>query len=167
MSYGFDLVRLAPAADLDEEASAKAERMRATLEAMADQDVPRSSDPSREQRMQELAAALMSRHPTLERHPSSFGDADSGRPRVIELNERSCWIQIHLFDDGAGASFSFVGDAQACTRALRLLWDCLEILESEAGYSTYDPQIGKVLNLESDFETVLKYACGVKPAGRS
>jgi hypothetical protein len=153
MSYGFALARMPSGwAGLTERARAGA--MRDLLEQMALRDQENPFDPSHEDSKQRLAAAMMARHPSLELH--RLEDPS----RSLELDEDSLWIQISVFDDGAGASFSYVGEPGACARALRVLWDCLEILESEGGYSTFDPQIDKVLDLNTDFDLVSRFACG-------
>jgi hypothetical protein len=180
VSYGFDLVTLPSGIDRNEAFRKKLEE-----QARAFQGVNPGSgelgpvDPSKEQAKGRLAAALQARHPTLEvdtpdysaiAKDKSISEAEARRRfRDVELNEHELSIQILLFDDAAGATFSFAGDPQACVNALRVLWDCLEILESDGGFSTYDPQIDKVLDLNSDFEAVLKCACGVdaKTVGKS
>jgi hypothetical protein len=173
MSYGLDLVRLPAGVDRyeaykqvleEEEKKISLERNRGVVD-------HGPIDPLKEQLKQRLAAALIARHPTIELYRRDYSGIAKARGvdeaearrlfRIVELNEKEMGFQILLFDDGAGASFSFVGQPQDCTRALRVLWDCLEILESEGGFSTYDTQIDKVLDLKTDFETVLKYACGV------
>jgi hypothetical protein len=171
MSYGFDLIRLPAGLDRYKAYHQKMEELKKTSGKKPDSADLGSIDPNKEQLKQRLASDLTARHPTLELYKRDYSGIAKARGiteaearrlfRTVELNEKKLWIQILIFDDGAGASFSFVGEAQACTRALRVLWDCLEILESEGGFSTYDTQIDKVLDLKSDFETVLKFACGV------
>jgi hypothetical protein len=170
MSYGLDLVRLPPGVDPDEAYKEQSEARERQLAEGRRRD-PGPIDPKKEEVKGRLAAALMARHPSLKLAQRDYAELAKSKGidvseakrlfRNLELNEERYWIQIFLFDDAAGASFTFSGSAEECTEALRLLWDCLEILESEGGYSTYDPQIGKVLNLSSDFVHVLKNACGV------
>jgi hypothetical protein len=47
-----------------------------------------------------------------------------------------------------------------------VLWDCLEILRSQVSFSAFDPQVGKVLELSSDFDLVMNTACGRKGENR-
>jgi hypothetical protein len=171
MSYGFDLVRLPAGVDPYMAYKHKLEEQERTSEGILDLADTGPIDPRKEKLKRRLANALIAQHPTLELYKRNYLEIANTRGideteahrlfRTVELNEKNLSIQLLLFDDGAGASFSFVGEAQACTRALRVLWDCLQILESEGGYSTYDSQIDRVLDLKADFETVLKYACGV------
>lgn len=165
MSYGFDLVRLPAGGDRDEAYQRKLE---------ADEAVPLNEgpiDPAEESEKRRLAAALMARHATLKLYQRDYATSAEAlgvdeaearrRLRNLELNDRQHGIQIQLFDDSAGVSLSPPGDAQSCARALRVAWDCLKVLESQGGFSTHDPQVGRVLDLKSDFAAVLKCACGV------
>lgn len=173
MSYGFDLVHLPAGVDRYEAYNQVLKRK--TSERNRGVVDPGPIDPVKEQLKQRLAAALMARHPTIDLYERDYpgiakargiDEAEARRLfRTVELNEKEKGFQILLFDDGAGASFSFVGPPRECTRAFRALWDCLEVLESEGGFSTYDTQIDKVLELKSDFEIVLKQVCGVEKAG--
>jgi hypothetical protein len=174
MSYGFDLVRL-PAVVERLEAYKQILKAKNT-ESVRNPDGVNSGpiDPVAEKRKQRLAAVLTARHPTIVPYRRDYLQIAKGRGideaearrlfRTVELNDKELGFQILLFDDGAGASFSFVGASQECTRAFRVLWDCLKLLESEGGLSTYDSQIDKVLDLKTDFDIVLRYACGVDRA---
>ena len=172
MSYGFDLIRLPAGLDRHKAYHQKMEELKRTSDKAPDSADLDSIDPNKEQLKQRLASDLIARHPTLELYKRDyFGiakargitEAEARRLfRTVELNEEKLWIQILIFDEGAGASFSFVGEAHACIHALRVLWDCLEILESVGGFSTYDTQLGKILDLKHDFEVVLQFACGVE-----
>jgi hypothetical protein len=169
MSYGFDLVRLPAGVDPRDAYDRVLEEKIASQGGAGESD-PGPLDPLKERRKQRLAAALIARHPTIELYRRDYAGIAKARGvdeaearrlfRTAELNEKEMGFQILLFDDGAGASFSFAGQPRECARALRALWDCLEVLESEGGYSTYDTQVDKVLDLKADFEIVLKYACG-------
>ena len=171
MSYGFFLVRLPAGVDRDEAYRQKLEEEDRVSDGKPDHVNPGPIDPRKEREKQRLAAALMARHPTLELYRRNYPTTARAlgidelearrRFRHLELNEKQLSIQITLFDDAAGVSFSFDGDARGCARAARVLWDCLEILEFEGGFSTYDTQIDKILDLKSDFGIVLKQTCGV------
>jgi len=174
MSYGFDLVRLPAGIDRYEAYNQLLEEKNTVSVRNPDGVDPGPIDPVKEQLKQRLAAALMTRHPTIDLYRRDYSQIAKGRGvdeaearrlfRTVELNDKEMGFQILLFDDGAGASFSFVGPPRECTPALQVLWDCLEVLESEGGFSTYDTQIDKILDLKTDFDIVLKYACGVDRA---
>jgi hypothetical protein len=170
MSYGLDLVRLPSGEDPTEAykklAAAKESQM------AAGPPPPGPADPRKEQAKQRLAAALRARHPSLELaqpnyaaraklHSISVEEARE-RFRYLELNDTPHGIQVLLFDDAAGASFSFGGPPDECRQALQLLWDCLLILTREGGFSVYDTQLGKVLDLDADMPLVLENACGIR-----
>jgi hypothetical protein len=169
MSYTIDLVRLP--ANVDAEAAYR-ERAKEKEEELAKSPGadPGPGDPQKEQAKQELAQSLVTRHPSLRmaqpdfealgrRHRIDVSEAKR-RFRNIELNDEQHSIQIVLFDDTAGASFSFSGAFEECKEAMNVLWGCLKILHSQGGFSAFDPQVGKVLNLDSDFDRVVKTACG-------
>jgi hypothetical protein len=170
VGYGFDLVRLPSGVDRNEAYKRMLKQQEESFQAASRGDRVGLTDPSREEAKQKLAAALLSRHPTLKMFQHDYSRIAMARSipesearrryRNVELSEKQLSIQILLFDDAAGASFSFNGPRKQCGKALRFLWDCLEILESEGGFATYDPQVGKVLDLKSDFEMVRECACG-------
>jgi hypothetical protein len=168
MSYVFDLVRLQPGLDPEVAYRKQSKETEEELRKSGGDQGP--IDPRKEQAKQQLARALVTRHPSLRiaqpdfaelarRHDIDVSEARR-RFRDIELNEERGSFQITLFDDAAGVSFSFSGAFEECRNAARLLWDCLQILHSQGGFSAFDPQVGKLLNLDSDFDLVLKAACG-------
>jgi alkanesulfonate monooxygenase SsuD/methylene tetrahydromethanopterin reductase-like flavin-dependent oxidoreductase (luciferase family) len=168
MSYGFDLVRLS--AGVDRNADYQRLQGEHSKQVSSGSGDPGPIDPLKEEWKQRLAAALTKRHPSLEIFKRDYSRIASARSiaesearrlfRNIELNEKQLSFQILLFDDAAGANYSFVGDPRPCADALHALWDCLQVLESEGGLSTYDPQIGKVLDLKHDFDLVRDSVCG-------
>jgi len=129
--------------------------------------------PEKEERKRRVAAALRARNPTLE--PFAFGFEEIARfekitveeakkkHRHIELNnpEPSNGIQIMLFDDEASVTVPYCHQGTAARQIFEEIWSYLEIIEREAGFFTYDPQIVRVLCLENDFEASLGYYEGV------
>jgi hypothetical protein len=171
MSYVLDLIRLP--ANVDPEAAYK-ERSRVKEAELANSRAadPGPLDQRKQEAKEQLARALVSDHPGLRvaqpdfaalarRHNIGISEARR-RFRNIELNDEQHSIQIILFDDTAGASFSFSGTFGECQGALRVLWSYLEILRTQGGFVAFDPQVGKVLDLHSDFDHVLDTACGRK-----
>jgi hypothetical protein len=169
MSYVIDLVRLpanvAPEAAYRERSKAKEAEL-ATSHGVD----PGPVDPAKQRDKEQLARALRAHHPGLRvaqpdfaalarRHDIDISEARR-RFRSIELNDEQHSIQIVLFDDSAGVSFAFSGAFDDCQKAMRLLWGCLEILHSDGGFAAFDPQVGKLLNFHSDFDLVMKTACG-------
>ena len=168
MSYVIDLVRLPPGPD--PEAAYRKQARETEAAVVKSGGDPGPVDPKKEEAKQQLARALVTRHPSLRVFKPDFAElarwhhvdvAEAQRRfRHIELNEERYSIQITLFDDGAGAALAFSGAFEECKTAVRLLWDCLDILRDQGGFSAFDTQVGKVLDLDSDFDAVLHTACG-------
>jgi hypothetical protein len=173
MSYAFELFRPLPGAD-PRQLPRKSQGADSSEPAPPSELNPGPIDPKKEEEKERLAAALIARHPTLKRFQPDYAkiaslysvDAAEARRRYrqVELNESQYSLQIYLFDDAAGASFSCSGSPEESKKALQLLWDCLQLLESKGSFSTYDSQVGRVLDLGKDFNTVLKTACDIEPA---
>lgn len=170
MSYGLNLVRLPagidPAVAYAQHQEEQVNIYEAGLSA-ADRLGP--IDPNKEEHKERIAAALIASNPDLKKFErnyariaaeESIGEAEARRRyRNVELNDHRHSIQIELFDDDAGVSFSFTGKGEDCIAAVRTLWGCLQVLEAEGGYRTYDPQIARVLDLNADFDAVLSGFC--------
>jgi hypothetical protein len=165
MSYSFDLIHLP--SNVDRKAA-----YRSALEAAESfvlDDDPGPIDPAREKAKAVLAQALIAAYPSLrpfERNYArlaerlSLDEAEARRlHRNIELNNEARTIQITLFDDTAGLSFSPDGSAAECRAQLQHVWDCLKIMQAQAEFSIVDAQLGRVLDLSSDFEDVLQQTC--------
>ncbi|HKF48724.1 MAG TPA: hypothetical protein VKB38_15305 [Terracidiphilus sp.] len=169
MSYGLDLIRLPSGGDRDQAyRQYREEQSRAGTSVLDDED-PGPLDPSKEDRKQRLASALIARDPDLKKFERNYAKIAAGRSiseaearriiRNIELNDHRNHIQIDLRDDEGSIGFSPEGRGDACARSVRILWDCLRVLESEGGYSAWDPQINRLLNLDSDYDTLVKNIC--------
>jgi hypothetical protein len=165
LSYGFDLVRLPAAVDRNEAYQRLSDLL---AEAPVPEPLGSSAGPldrEKEERKQRLVAALIARDPHLKvfqrdhaniARRRSISEDDARRLfRDIELNDHQHSIQITLFDDEAGVSYSFAGDRLTAAQAARTLLDCLEVLESEGGFSTYDAQLALVLDLRADHDLIL------------
>jgi hypothetical protein len=90
--------------------------------------------------------------------------------RHIELNEDRWGLQIKLMDETASATLGYWHEGHEAQTAFRILWECLVVLQKEAGYLVYDPQLGRVLSLtsEHDFSDLLERYLSVKhTAGRA
>jgi len=126
-------------------------------------------DPAKEERKELIAAALVASNPGLKKFERNYAKIAASKSisepearrrfRNVELNDDQHSLQIVLFDDEAGVSFSFTGKGEDCTAAVRVLWGCLQVMESQGGYRTYDPQMGRVLDLHSDFDAVRSGYC--------
>ena len=169
MSYVIDLVRLPANVDPEVAYRQRAKEKEEELAKTPGVD-PGPVDPQKERGKQELARSLVSQQPSLRmaqpdfaalaRHHGVDVAEAKRRFRNIELNDERHSIQIVLFDDTAGASFSGSESFEDCQTAIKVLWDCLKTLRARGGFSAFDPQVGKVLNLDADFDRVVKTACG-------
>jgi hypothetical protein len=155
MGYGFDLVRVPTGLST---ALRRAEAAR-VMEARAAKPFDTSEQrlampPSAEQAR--LAGLLRALFPKLiVTHESA---------NWIELKDEELSTQISIFEDAAKIATNPGGFSVAkYVEAARFVWQCLELLESEAGLATYDPQVGRVLSLAKDFEIMLETLSG-KPA---
>lgn len=123
--------------------------------------------PLKEERKRRLAAALIAKNPMLE--PFAFGfeeiasfekitvEEAKNKHRHIELNgpEDSNGIQIALFDDEVSLTVPYWHQGPAARRVFEEIWSYLEIIQREGGFFAYDPQIERVVDLETDFEASL------------
>jgi len=170
MSYDLHLFR--PQPGVDPAVSAK--------ESVADWRGESNPGPmleEKEEAKRRLAAALMSHNPALE--PFAFdpralakldnvSEQEAGRRyRHIELSDHDRGIQIVLYDDRVAVHLAYGQDAAATMSALGGLFDYLRILERDGGYTTFDPQLDRVLDLQSDLEPVLGAYRSAVPTGRS
>jgi hypothetical protein len=152
VGYGFDLVHVPRGLSPDERRAAVArafEDFKPLDEAERTQRVtmPPTAEQSR------LAGLVKLRFPRLRITHESASH--------IELSERKLWTQIMIFEHAAGIGMHPGGfSAAKYVEAARFAWDCLELLEREGGFATYDPQLGRVLDLSTDFERVLATLSG-------
>ena len=82
------------------------------------------------------------------------------RWRHIELNLESVGLQITLFDDWATVTLAYWHSGDEARNALSVAWDCLKTIGGELGYRVFDPQLGRILDLEADFDPVVDFYMG-------
>jgi hypothetical protein len=85
--------------------------------------------------------------------------------RHIELNspEGGPGIQIELQDSSASVALPYWHSGATAESTWAEVWRYLEVLQNEGGYSVFDPQLGRVLSLNSDRSVVMgKYSDGVQ-----
>ena len=110
-----------------------------------------------------VVAALMEANPLLEAWPAHYApdaqpaEDEEGRASHVELDagERGTPVQISISGNQAGLSVAYGHTGEKARETFRDVWRYLEILQRETGYSTYDNQIGRKLDLERDFEDVV------------
>lgn len=126
---------------------------------------PRSE---KEKRKRALADALIKLNPRFEIFPFGFSEIAEmeGIPeaearvkyRHLELNgaEDGNGIQITLYDDSTSITVPYWHSGEKARETITEIWSYLALVEKEAGYVTFDPQIEKILNLSSDLPTVIE-----------
>ena len=168
MSYVFELVHLPAGIDpADAYEKLRREKERSSH---ADGGDPGPLAPAVEDKKRKLVASLLAKNPGLKLFDRNYAAIAQERSitesearrlfRNLQLNDNAHSTQIEIFDDEAGVAFSFDGTTSECTKAFHLLWDCLQILETEGSFSVYDAQLARVLDLREEFSAVLKKVCG-------
>jgi hypothetical protein len=83
------------------------------------------------------------------------------RMRHIEINDaaqKTSGIQITLFDDSAALTIPYWHKRDAAERVLRQAWGYIDIMCRECGYEVYDPQLGRVIDINSFDDVLWTYA---------
>jgi hypothetical protein len=123
------------------------------------------AEPAKEAEKERLARALMRFHPALVRAEFDF----AGVARIEDLEEHEArrqyrhvelnaddytGIQITLWDDTAEITFPYWHNGEQALSVLYQVWECLSVLTKWGAFVPFDPQLDKVLDLESDFSKV-------------
>jgi hypothetical protein len=155
VSYDLHLIRATPGATPEE--------IGALALAAAERGLPEDDpDPALEARKHALVAALRAANPALE--PFAFGHAEIARlertseaearrrHRHVELNgpDGGSGIQITLHDDWASLTLPHWPRGPAGDAAWDELWRYLRVLAEVGGFTVYDPQLERPLDLEAD-----------------
>jgi hypothetical protein len=79
------------------------------------------------------------------------------RFRHIELDgpKNGSGVHITLFDDTAVLTVPYWHEGLGANKVFKEVWQYLLIFEKE-GFQPYDPQLGRLLNLDVEFENVLR-----------
>ncbi len=80
--------------------------------------------------------------------------------RNIELEDRSKGIDVVFFDDSVSIHLPGTHRGEAARAVWKILWECLECLQNQAGYRAWDRQAGKVLDIARDFNEALDAYAG-------
>jgi hypothetical protein len=166
MSYDLHLFRASPGGD-------RLAQGRASLDAGEALGVgPRVGE--KEQAKQRLAEALIAWNPELALFSFDYDEiaASDGisveeardRWRHLELNgpEDGNGIQITLFDDDASVTVPYWHGREEAERVWAEIWDYLRLLSRIGGFDIYDPQLERILDLETDrSDIVAEYLEGV------
>ena len=162
MSYDFNLFQ--PKAGLDVDSAA--EQWIAEEEALVLAGTG-PIDPVKEEQKRRLSTALINCNPGLSPFAFEYDklaelegiteEEARVRHRHIELNGAidGNGIQIMLFDDSASITVPHRHTAEQSKVVFGEVWQYLHILEKEGGFRTFDPQLGRVLELSKDFDEVV------------
>lgn len=72
--------------------------------------------------------------------------------RHLELNNISNGVQIAFYKNSISIMLPYTHRGDQAQAVFKKVWKYLGVVQSETGYVVYDPQLGAVLDLESDFE---------------
>ena len=130
-------------------------------------------DPQTEALKRRVADALIAHNPQLKIFQFEYEEiakfeeisveAARCKYRHLELqgpDEGSNGIQITLYDDEASVTVPFWHEGDKAADTFREIWQYLEIISRESGYSAYDPQIYGVLDLSAGYEEALASYAG-------
>jgi hypothetical protein len=97
--------------------------------------------------MRRLAEALKSwRRPT-------FQEFEPKSPLPwIELIEEDLWVQIHVYETGAGITVPYFGERGR--ELIDCVVGCIRVLGTSAGSVAYDPQLGRIVG-PSDLDAMV------------
>jgi hypothetical protein len=131
-------------------------------------------DPQKEALKRKVAEALIACNPKLEIFEFGYEEIAKFQKitveearlkyRHLELNgpdEDSNGIQITLFDDEASVTVPYWHEGDKAADTFREIWSYLEIINREAGYLVYDPQIDRVFDPATGFDDALQRYSGV------
>jgi hypothetical protein len=143
-------------------------------------------DPVKEERKRIITEALVAKNPDFEPFALGFEQIAASQGitvedakkkfRYIELNgpEDGNGIQVTLFDDEASVTVPYWHKGDRAKSVFEEIWRYLRTIEEKGGCFTYDPQLERILDLNSDFAGVLKFYLRVSvdiakrlPASRS
>lgn len=73
----------------------------------------------------------------------------------IELSDPGSGVQVSLFSDCAGITIPYWHAPKDYTQLFKAIWTCLELLQTNGNFLTFDRQVGRVISLKEDFELVV------------
>ena len=158
MSYGFYLFKPPPGEDPLRAAHTR-------LEAETDVVTPTSLRIAA-RRNARLVEALIAHDPALRSVVMGAPPADGGGGSTSESEVRALslmldeprggfGIEVNLFDGMAAVKLPYWHTGARAEDALKKVWEYLSIIQREADYVVYDPQLDRILDLAHDLPAVL------------
>lgn len=81
---------------------------------------------------------------------------DHAGHETIGLLHEELAITIDFYGNEAYVSIPYFHQGESLAKALQLAKTCLTIIQANTGYQIWDSQLGRLINLESDFEEVAR-----------
>ena len=166
MSYDFNLIPKIPGQD-------PLAAARSFVERDVEEINPGPLVPELEVKKKRLANSLIKANPKLALFEKNYSELaemediseDEARTkyRDLEINglEDGNGIQISLLDDSASVTVPYWHEPGAAAAVMDEIWKYLNVLANEGGYTIYDPQLGKILDLSKDRGAALACYGGV------
>lgn len=150
MSYDFTLFRPKPGISLEDAAASLHDEQR--VESVEGKPL----EPATKERMDSLAAALVSATPDLE-----VADHTAESLSYIEVarkgNENG--IQITIFPNSASVSVPYWHTDTEAEAVMQEIFGYIKVLEKQGEFRTHDPQLGRVLDADKDLADALTTYC--------
>ena len=112
-----------------------------------------------------IASALIKQNPRFDVFPSELagalaateGSAMEEPAEYIELSdtEDDTGIQVSVFEEEISVTVPYWHSGEAAEAVFHKVWKYLEAIQRIAGCHTYDPQLGRLVNLNTDFNDVV------------
>lgn len=113
---------------------------------------PKLFRPADRERVRNIANTLRHRNPQFDWQPIASGNFEAIE---IDAGEHGNGVQITLFVDEVSVTVPYWYETDAAREVFSEIWDYLRIIQHMTGYAIFDPQIGKTLDLNTDFELPL------------
>ncbi len=81
--------------------------------------------------------------------------------QVTELTSTSTPVQISIFKNSAGLHVSLADNQNSAKAVFDKAWDYLQVMQRVCQCATFDRQLEKKLDLDSDFDTAFQTYCSV------
>jgi hypothetical protein len=144
MSYDFRLFSLPEEMSLDDYFEA--------YEMSLDEDIDSPPTDAQYEVAQSIVNALLEHNPTLR-----VFESESGIELSPDLTDTDLTgIVINLYSDEAAVSVPYWHSDEKARYVLIEIWDYLQVIQNQTGYLVYDAQLGRVIDLFTDFEESLQ-----------
>jgi hypothetical protein len=77
------------------------------------------------------------------------------RPKYVEFDDESLGLQIVVSGESVAVSVPYWHGAAAARRIFRTIWECAQALKIQGGLDAFDPQSGRLLDLDRDLGSVV------------